>query len=478
MNAVATPPALKILVVDDEPDLEPLIRQGFRHEVRAGQYSFAFARDGQQALDAIEKDLSIDLVLTDIYMPNLDGLSLLESIGELDRVLRAVVVTAYGDMQNIRTAMNRGAFDFLTKPLYMDDLKATVRKASEAIQQQKRAALVRKTFGRYLSDEVVATLLEDESAPELGGEKRRVTLLMSDLRGFSTIAEELVPEEVLEVLNIYLGRMADVIARYGGTIVDFIGDAILIVFGAPFQRADDASRAVACALEMQCAMAEVNADVRRLGLRGLEMGIGIHTGDVIVGNVGSRRRMKYGAVGSHVNLTARVESFTVGGQVLTTEATLDEADVTVLLGKEIRLSAKGFSAPVRVYEVEGVGPPYDIALPVYSGLLVELGSPWSCECEVLDGKYMTGDTFRGDILRLSASGAIVRTDVSVSPLSNVRLTTSPRSGEIPEIGELYAKVVEADAQQDLLHLRFTAVPRETHEAILRVCESHEGETMQ
>ena len=224
----------KILVVDDEPDLESLIRLKFRRQIRSGIFEFVNAGDGIEALEKLEKEPEIDIVLTDINMPRMDGLSLLAKIKELETMLKAVVVTAYGDMENIRTAMNRGAFDFLTKPIDLGDLEITINKAKANVEQQKRAALVRETFGRYLSDEVVATLLEGPDALKLGGEKRKVTLLMSDLRGFSTITEHRSPERVVEILNIYLGRMADIISRYNGTIDEFIGDAILVIFGAPF----------------------------------------------------------------------------------------------------------------------------------------------------------------------------------------------------------------------------------------------------
>jgi len=307
VDTIVSQSTIHILVVDDEPDLEPLIRQGFKLEIQSGKYEFSFAGDGIEALNLIKRDLLIDLVLTDLSMPNMDGLSLLSNLIELDRVLKTVVVTAYGDMENIRKAMNRGAFDFLLKPLSMEDLKTTVSKAGVALQLQKKAELVRQTFGRYVSDEVATFLLDQPGIPVLEGEKRRITLLMSDLRGFAMTAKNLGPEEVLEVLNIYLGSMEEVITEYQGTIVDFIGDAILAIFGAPFQRNDDASRAVACAISMQCSMNDVNSSVSRLGLPRLEMGIGIHTGEVVVGNIGSIRRMKYGAVGNHVNLTSQIE---------------------------------------------------------------------------------------------------------------------------------------------------------------------------
>ncbi len=336
---------IKILVVDDEPDVAPLIRQQFRRQVRRGEYAFVFAYDGLEALAALDADPDIDIVLTDINMPRMDGLTLLSSIGRLDRYLKPIVVTAYGDMENIRTAMNRGAFDFLTKPIDGDDLSITLSKAQQTVEQEKHAIHVREMFGRYLTDEIVATLLEDPDAVGLGGQKRTITMLMADIRGFSTISEAQPPERVVDILNIYLGKMAEVIARYKGTIDEFIGDAIFVLFGAPIVRENDAARAVACAIAMQHAMLDVNAEIRSMGLPALEMGIGINTGEVVVGNIGSNHRMKYGVVGSHVNLTSRIETYTVGGQILISEYASPVRLST--LEKKWKSPPKAFPSPSR-----------------------------------------------------------------------------------------------------------------------------------
>src|SRR5262249_45099867 len=176
-----------------------------------------------------------------------------------------------------------------------EELWQEQEKLKEANQQlELRNRFIRATFGRYLSDEVVASLLESSEGLDLGGEKRTATLLMSDLRGFTPLSERLAPEQVLTITNRYLSAMVDVILRYQGTINEFVGDAILVIFGAPISREDDAQRAVACAIAMQQAMTSVNEQNRRAGLPEVEMGIGVHTGDVVVGNIGSHKRTKYG----------------------------------------------------------------------------------------------------------------------------------------------------------------------------------------
>jgi adenylate cyclase len=455
----------KILVVDDEEDMASLVRMKFRKEIRSGELDFSFAEDGLDALERLAVDPEIELVLTDINMPRMDGLALLDRLADQDRLLKAVVVSAYGDMENIRAAMNRGAFDFLTKPIELEDLEITINKSRATIAQQKRELLVRDLFGRYVSNEVVTALLARPEAVRLGGEKRKVTLLMSDLRGFSTLSEGQPPERVVEVLNIYLGRMADVITAFGGTINEFIGDAILVLFGAPIQREDDAQRAVACALEMQLAMGDVNAQMARLGLPPLEMGIGLNTGEVVVGNIGSARRVKYGVVGSHVNLTSRIESYTVGGQILISEHTLDDAGTAVQIGEEMEVTVKGFSRPVRIYAVDAIGAPYDLVLPAQVEHLAVLAQPLPVRFSVLDGKHMTGAMHEGTLVRLSTLGAVLRTPHPLVRMDNLKMLFPVPDAPAQVLGDLYAKVTDTAAYGGGLKLRFTAVPEDVAAAV-------------
>jgi adenylate cyclase len=459
------PQPVKILVVDDEPDLESLIRMKFRRQIRAGDFEFVNAGDGEAALALLTEHPDVDIVLTDINMPRMDGLTLLARLAELESLLKAVVVTAYGDMENIRTAMNRGAFDFLTKPIDLGDLEITINKARETVSQQKRAAFARDLFGRYLSTEIAAALLEEAGALRLGGQKRRVTLLMSDVRGFSTFAERLPPERVVEILNIYLGKMADVITAYDGTIIEFIGDGILVIFGAPIQREGDARRAVACALAMQQAMEEVNADVARMGHAPLEMGIGLNTGEVVVGNIGSLKRVKYGVVGSNVNLVSRIESYTVGGQVLISESTRVEAGRDLGIGRQMEVSAKGFSEPISIYEVTAIGAPYDLALPERVEHLVRLAEPFPIRYTILDGKHMTGAVHDGVALALSSTGALVQTAGPAPLLSNLKIHLPSPQDPAEPLGDLYAKIVDVAADGQEVQIRFTAIPQDVADTL-------------
>ena len=201
-------------------------------------------------------------------------------------------------------------------------IEAELKRVAEEVERRKR--FIRETFGRYLTDEVVATVLETPTGLQIGGEKRKITMMMADLRGFTAMSERLAPKWVVTILNRYLSAMVTIIKQYHGTIDEFIGDAIFVLFGAPMWREDDAQRAVACAVSMQLAMASINEQNHHDDLPEIEMGIGIDTGQVVVGNIGSPARMKYGVVGSHVNLTSRIQSYTTGGQILISETTRRE----------------------------------------------------------------------------------------------------------------------------------------------------------
>lgn len=460
--------SLSILVVDDEKDIAPLIRQRFRREIREGDFEFSIAHDGLEALERLKEHPDIDIVLTDINMPRMDGLTLLSKMPDTGRMRKAIVVTAYGDMENIRTAMNRGAFDFLTKPIDLDDLEITIKNAREVVNRERKAELVRTTFGRYLSDKIVATLVDNPEGVELGGEKRVVTMMISDLRGFSVIAEQLAPEEVVEVLNIYLGRMADVITAFDGTIDEFVGDAILSVFGAPVRQENDALRAVACAVAMQLAMDDVNEILLERGFPPLEMGIGINTGEVVVGNIGSHVRAKYGVVGSAVNLTSRIESYTVGGQILLSEGTLQEAGASVEVRKRFDIRAKGFADAVPVFEVGGVGEPFNLTLTPHEVEPLRLSTPLNVRYTALDGKHVVDEEHEGSLVAVNERGALLKAPAGLDAFTNIRIRLIDGQLDLEEPSDVYAKVMNDENEAGTYLVRFTGLPGNVAEALHRI----------
>lgn len=327
----------------------------------------------------------------------------------------------------------------------------------------RSAAEMRRTFGRYLTNEVVASLLETPGGLTLGGERRKVTIVISDLRGFSAISERLPPEQVVTILNLYLGVMSDIITRYSGTINEFMGDGIFIMFGAPVYREDDSERAVACAIAMQSAILEVNRQNQQLGLPTIEMGIGINTGEVVVGNIGSQRRAKYTVIGNHVNLAARIESYTVGGQILISDATFQDAGAIVTIDGRIQVEPKGIKEPITLYNVVGIDGKYKLLLPNEKEEFIDLITEIPVRYTVLEGKHAVGTTFEGSLVRLSAKSADLRSDHFLTPLSNLKLNLLYRAeanlDETTEPDDLYAKVLDTPAvHPDCVRIRFTGMP--------------------
>jgi class 3 adenylate cyclase len=209
-------------------------------------------------------------------------------------------------------------------------------------------------FGRYTSEAVVSRLLKSPGATDMGGEIRKVSLLFADLCGFSQLCGSQDAERVVRILNIYLSVMTDVIMEYEGTIDEFQGDAILVIFGAPTLAVDDARRALACATAMQRAMERVNQRLSDEGLPVLEMGIAVHSGDVVVGNIGSHRRAKYGVVGQAINQVTELEAFTRAGEILCSEETIREVGDFVEWEELGEICLKGLERTMRTFLVRGV----------------------------------------------------------------------------------------------------------------------------
>lgn len=331
---------------------------------------------------------------------------------------------------------------------------------NEAYVQLERAnRFIRKTFGRYLSDDIVNTILESPEGLELGGEKRVVTLMMTDLRGFTAIGERLPAEIVVNMINIYLEVMTEIIFKYQGTIDEFIGDAILAIFGAPIQRDNDAPRAVACAVEMQLAMEEVNQRNRDEGYPDVAMGIGINTGELVVGNIGSKKRTKYGVVGSIVNLTSRIESYTVGGQTYISESTYQACGDILRVDGHMDVMPKGVQHPIRIYEVGGISGEFNIFLPEKDNLeLFDLPQALVVTFTVLEGKHAGTEQYAGEIIRLNGNVAELRADAGCHKLDNLKMTLSDSEGNILS-QDLYGKVVEVLSDAPLIfRLNFTSMP--------------------
>jgi adenylate cyclase len=305
----------RILVVDDEPDLEALLVQKFRRQIREGTVAFLFAHNGADALALLAGNRDVDMVVTDINMPRMDGLTLLGKLQEAEDKLSTIIVSAYGDMPNIRTAMNRGAFDFLTKPIDFPDLEATIAKTlrhveflRDARRRQAEAERAYASLSRYFSPNLAERLASGTDAIDLAGQRREIATLFTDIANFTALAEALDPSVLAPLLNDYLIGMTDIVFAHDGTVAKVVGDALHVLFGAPGEQPDHADRAVACALELdQYAETFRQSWVDKSVVLGLTR-IGAHAGPAIVGNFGGGRFFDYTAYGDTINIAARLES--------------------------------------------------------------------------------------------------------------------------------------------------------------------------
>ena len=320
----------------------------------------------------------------------------------------------------------------------------------------------------------MGVLLDMPEGLKLGGEKRQVTLLMSDLRGFTALAERLEATQVVALLNHYLSGMIEITQRSGGTIDDIIGDAILVVFGAPVAMPDAAQRAVVCALEMQKAMLGVNEHNFQKGWPEIEMGIALHTGEAVVGNIGSTKRSKYGVVGQPVNLTARIESFTVGGQVLVSPTLISAVNHGLILGDEVKVHGKGMQKALRCRELLGHEDHPELLLKEEDAIFTTLDNPLPFYYVVLTDKHQDGQMQRATLVSLSQRQAVVEVANQLPWRTNIMFRLAGKSGE-EESPELYAKVIQPLDELGKRHLiHFTWVPPDMQVRLQRLMEDTMG----
>jgi class 3 adenylate cyclase/FixJ family two-component response regulator len=343
---------VKIMVVDDETDLEVLIKQKFRKKIREGAYDFVFAINGVDALKKLEEHQDVDIILCDINMPEMDGLTLLSKIAEQNSLLKSIIVSAYGDMDNIRTAMNRGAFDFITKPVDFQDLEVTMEKTIQHVNQIRDTirAIKENNILKMYVDETVLNFMGSQEIESrlLTNETIEASVVFIDICGFSRISEKEAPDKVVRLLNSYFDVMVKEIIAQDGYVDKFIGDAIMAVFRGEFHldRAIDACLAVRKQIEELPSSAD-----------GVEfkpsISVGINSGQMISGNTGSAalRRLDYTVIGDEVNLAQRLQSVAKEGQILIAESNYEKIRESFECKKVGEFTLKNKSNPVTAYEV-------------------------------------------------------------------------------------------------------------------------------
>lgn len=340
----------KILVADDESDLEILIKQKFRQKIRDQKYEFIFALNGKEALEKIQQHPDVDMVLSDINMPEMDGLTFLTKLSESSPMIKTVMVSAYGDMDNIRTAMNRGAFDFVTKPVNFEDLELTMEKTILHIKQLRETlkAIKENNILKMYVDESVINFMgsREYEASIMANETIEASVAFIDICSFTSISEKEKPDTVIQLLNNYFDVMAKEINEKNGLIDKFIGDCVMAVFKGPFHL----DRAIEACLSIRNKIAALPAPNQHFSPL---VSIGINSGEMISGNIGSvtLRRLDYTVIGDSVNTAQRLQSAALCSQILINEASYEKVKQSFHCNKIGSFKLKNKAAEVVMYEV-------------------------------------------------------------------------------------------------------------------------------
>lgn len=343
----------KILVADDEMDLEVLIKQKFRKQIREHKYEFVFAVNGSDALEKLQQNPDVDVVLSDINMPEMDGLTLLLKLNEISPIIKAVIVSAYGDMENIRAAMNRGAFDFICKPVNFEDLELTITKTIhhvEQIRETLQAIKENNILRMYVDENVINFMNRQEFETSLMvNETIDATVAFIDICSFTSITENEKADTVVKLLNKYFDTMVKEIIAQNGHVDKFIGDAILAVFRGEYHldRAIEASLALSSQIEKLPQQDGIAFKPK--------VAIGIHSGELISGNIGSSslRRLDYTVIGDVVNTAERLQGVAHESQILITEESYEKIKEFFNCKRIGEVCLKNKAHPVVVYDVMG-----------------------------------------------------------------------------------------------------------------------------
>lgn len=343
----------KLLVVDDEDDVEQLVRQKFRRQIREEEYEFIFAQNGVEALLKLREHPDTDMVFSDINMPVMDGLTLLEKINELNPLLKTVIISAYSDMENIRLAMNLGAFDFICKPFDFEDFEHTLQRTLKTVKQIKDTLLAiqeNNILKMYVDESVLQFMCRKEFETSLlANETVEASIVFVDICGFTAISEREPADVVVSLLNKYFDIIVREVIAEGGYVDKFMGDAVLAVFRGETHL----ERALRAALAINKGIQATEDTLSGHQTFHPKVSIGVNTGDVVSGNVGSAtlRRFDFTVIGDVVNTAQRLQSAAKPGQILVSEATFQQAGGAFAMQKIGEVALKNKATPVTVYEV-------------------------------------------------------------------------------------------------------------------------------
>ncbi len=348
------------------------------------------------------------------------------------------------------------------------------------VQLESRNKFLHRVFGKYFSDELLEVILESKDGEFIGGERRNVAILFADLRGFSSKSEELAPDELLSLLNYFFGTMVDIISKYRGTVIEFMGDAILAVFGAPMKNEAFAESAIATAINMQNAMKEVNQFCMEKSNIELEMGIGIHCGETFIGNIGSEKMMRYNVIGRAVNECSRIESCTTGGQIFVSQETLNSLSCEVVIGNEAFIEAKGIKKPLKIYEINGITGAYNCYLEeTEKEILYPLSEHIIFELFLIENKMISKTpilvllkeiNLHNGIVEISSKSPYQHTQPTISIFSDVEVRTKTKETTSSFSG-VYAKVI--GIEKNKIQLRFTHSNNDFKQFVKKITENIE-----
>jgi len=339
----------KILVADDEVDLETLIRQKFRQKIREQQYEFVFAVNGNDALKKMQEHPDIAIVLSDINMPEMDGLTLLTRLSETSPMSKTVMVSAYGDMDNIRTAMNRGAFDFVTKPINFEDLALTMEKTIRHVNQMKETlqAIKENNILRMYVDSNVLTFMNSKEFEHslTANETIEGTVAFIDICGFTSISEKESPDVVVQLLNRYFDVIVKEIISQTGIVDKFMGDCVMAVFKGEFHL----DRAIDASLNIRN---KIDALPSELSFSP-KVAIGINSGEMITGNIGaaSLKRLDFTVIGDVVNTAQRLQAAASPGEIIINEKAFNTVKGSFNCKRVGEVSLKNKANPEVIYTV-------------------------------------------------------------------------------------------------------------------------------
>ena len=361
----------------------------------------------------------------------------IDAVMEKQKTMRSLVdyVNNSGDLFHLHVSLTCEEEDNGVILIVISDLTALTK--------------VRSAFTRYTSPDIADYVLSTPEGGKAGGEAREVSILMSDLRGFTALSARMPSEDLVTMLNHYFGIMEVVIERNRGTVIEFLGDGLFIVFGAPKKLSDHAEAAVRCAIEMENAMEEVNQWNQDHGYPELEMGIAINSGSVTVGNIGSEKKMKYGCIGEAVNLAGRIESFCIGGQIYLSENTRGLIHSPLSFAGTKSFLPKGSPEEMTIYDVTGIG---ETLLRREAGAVEWVPLPGVQEIPffVLSGKAVTKEQHTGRINRISTDEkyGMLSSDISLESMENLMFMVGD--------SQVYAKVISREETE--YKLCFTSKP--------------------